>query len=127
GQQAVAELTSAMLTRGTTRYTRAQLADEFEKLKVAGSVSGLSADFQTTRPNLAAAIRLAAHVAREPVFPENEFVQLKKQSLTSLESQKSDPSALSGRTLATHFNIYPRGDWRYNETLDEEIEAIGKV
>jgi zinc protease len=127
GKRSVASLTGEMLSRGTSKYTRTQLADEFDKLKMSGGISGTGASFQTTRENLANAIRLVAHVMREPVFPEGEFDQLKKQSITGIESQKSEPAARAKEALAKHFNIYPKGDWRYNPTLDEEIEEIRAV
>ncbi|MBC7625174.1 MAG: insulinase family protein [Aeromicrobium sp.] len=126
GQASVAAMTGQMLSRGTTKFTRAQLADELEKLKIAGGINGLSASGQTTRPNLVAAIKLAAHVMREPSFPENEFEQLKKQTLTGLESQKSDPQALASVMLGKHFNIFPKGDVRYASSL-EEAEADTKA
>jgi zinc protease len=124
GQQTVAALTGQMLVRGNARYSREQLKDEFEKLKVSGGVSGLNAEFQTTKANLAAAIRLTAQTLREPTFPEAEFEQLKKLSLTSIEGQRSDPGALAESELATHFNLYPKGDFRYSATLDEELANI---
>jgi zinc protease len=126
GLSSVGSMTGAMLSRGTTKFSRAQLSDELDKLKVAGSVNGLSASGQTTKPNLAAAIKLAAHVMREPIFPENEFEQLKKQILTGLESQKSDPQALAGVAIAQHFNIFPKGDLRYARSL-AEAEADAKA
>lgn len=126
GQASVASLTSSMVTRGTTKFTRAQLADELEKLKIVGGINGLSASGQTTKPNLVAAIRLAAHVMREPSFPESEFEQLKKQTLTGIESQKSDPQALASVALGKHFNIFPKGDLRYARSL-EELEADTKA
>jgi zinc protease len=127
GKRALASLTGQMLMRGSTRLTRTQIADEFDRLKVSGGVYGTSASFQTTRKNLADAIKLMAHVMREPLFPENEFEQLKKQTLTDLESQKSDPAARAGEALGAHFNIYPKGDWRHNPTLDETIGEVKAV
>jgi zinc protease len=124
GQQTVSRLTGQMLMRGNSRFNREQLKDEFEKLKVSGGVSGLNAEFQTTKANLSAAIRLTAQTLREPTFPEAEFEQLKKQSLTSIESQRSDPSALAASELAAHFNLYPKGDFRYSATLDEELADL---
>jgi zinc protease len=122
GQATVAAMTGQMLSRGTSKLTRAQLADELERLKVAGGINGLSASGQTTRPNLVEAIKLAAHVMREPSFPESEFEQLKKQTLTGIESQKSDPRALASVMLGQHFNIFPKGDVRYSSSI-EEAEA----
>ena len=127
GQGFVASLTGAMMSMGTTRYTRAQLADEFDKLKVVGGVSGQGANFQTTRANIVAAIRLAAHVAREPSFPASEFEQLKKLMITSLESQLSDPDARASEAMAQHFNTYPKGDPRYAYTMQERLDGIKAV
>ena len=124
GQQTIASFTSQMLMRGSTKFTRAQLKDEFEKLKVAGGVSGLGAGFQTTKQYVAEAIRLAAHTMREPAFPEAEFEQLRKQALTGIEAQRSDPAALAGVAMGRQFNIYPKGDFRYAPTLDESIESV---
>jgi zinc protease len=127
GQTYAGLLTGQMLSMGTSRYTRAQLRDEFTKLKVAGGVNGQRASFQTTGPNIAAAIRLAAHVAREPSFPPDEFEQLKKLLVTSIESQLSEPSARAAEAIGLHFNIYPKGDPRYSPSLQEQLDGIKAV
>ena len=127
GKATVASMTGQMLSRGTTKFTREQLADEFDKLKMAGGVNGLSGSFQTTRPNLVAAIKLAAHVMRSPSFPEAEFEQLRKQTLTGIESQKSDPQAVASVALAKQFNIFPKGDVRYSRSLEEAEQDVKAV
>jgi zinc protease len=124
GQRMNAGVAAAMLARGTTRFTRSQLSDEFERLKVTGRVSGPSARLQTTRPNLEEALRLAVHVMKEPRFDPAEFDQLRNQMLTSLQSQLSEPEALAADELSRHFNIYPKGDWRYSPSLQESIEEV---
>jgi len=117
---AVPGLTSAMLTRGTSRYTRAQLSDEFERLKISGGLT----HFDTTRENLPAALKLVAHVLKEANFPQAEFDQLKQQTLVSLQSSRNEPGAVAQRALAVHFNIYPRGDVREETTLDQDIADV---
>jgi zinc protease len=124
GQQQVSRMVGSMLMRGSKSYTREQLKDEFEKLKASGGVFGFGAEFQTTKANLPAAIRLAAQTLREPTFPEAEFEQLKRLLITNIEGQRSDPGALAEFELGTHFNLYPKGDYRYSPTLDEELESI---
>jgi zinc protease len=124
GQAIAGALTAQMLARGTSRYSREQLRDELTKLKVAGGISGQGASFQTTRPNIAAAIGLAAHVLREPSFPADEFEQLKKQMITSIEAALSEPSARASEALGQHFNRYPKGDPRHSYTLQEQLELI---
>ena len=122
GQRTNASYAGSMLARGTTKFTRAELSDQWEALKVTGRVSGPSADLQTTRPNLEGALRLTAHVLREPSFPEAEFEQLRNQQVTGLMAQLSEPAARASDELAKHFNTYPRGDWRYQPTLEESLE-----
>jgi len=124
GQQVNASFAAQMLMRGTTKFSRAQLKDEFDKLKITGNVSGLGGSFQTTRQNVGAAIRLIVHTMREPSFPEAEFEQLKSQSLASLDLQRSDPNAVANLAVGRHFNVYPKGDYRYVATLEESIENV---
>lgn len=123
GKGMVAALSSAMLMRGTATYTRAELADAFDKLKMTGG----PVSFQTTREHLPAAIKLAAHVLREPAFPAQEFEQLRKQILVGLEASRAEPQSVAARALSTHFNQYPRGDIRYAGTLEEDIEDLKAV
>jgi zinc protease len=121
-QRVNASMAASMLSRGTTKFTRAQLSDEWERLKVSGRVSGPSAGLQTTRPNLEETLKLAAHVLREPRWDPQEFEQLKTQRITSIQSQMTEPEARASEALASIFNIYPKGDWRYSPTLDESLE-----
>ena len=45
GQRAAASAAGQMLGRGTTRFTRTQLSDELERLKVSGRIGGGGASF----------------------------------------------------------------------------------
>ena len=117
GKGAVPALTGAMLMRGTTKYNRIALADAFDRLRISGSPNR----FETTRANLADALRLVAHVLKEPAFPEAEFEQLRQQTLVGIESSRSEPQSLASRALAEHFNIYPHGDPRAETTIEEDI------
>ncbi|NUU01988.1 insulinase family protein [Herbaspirillum robiniae] len=123
GQRAVAQLAAAMLMRGNQQFNRQQLADEFARLKISGNVY----TFQTTRENLAPAIRLVADVLRRPRFDASEFEQLKNETLVSLEASRNEPEARAAEALSLHFNHYPAGDWRAAQTLDERVAAIRAV
>lgn len=123
GKSVIADLTEAMISRGTSRLTRQQIADEMTRLKMTGSVT----QFQTTRENLAASLKLAAHVLREANFPGDEFAQLQRQIVTGLQAQMSDPGALSRDALARHFDVYPAGDRRAYLPLAARIDAVQKA
>jgi zinc protease len=124
GEQTHATFAGRMLTRGTTKLTRAQLSDEFERLKVSGRPSGPGASIQTTRPNLEGALRLVAHVLKEPAFPQSEFDQLVNQTVTGIMASMSEPEARASDELAKHFNTYPKGDWRYSPSLEESLAEV---
>jgi zinc protease len=123
GKGVVYGMTIPMLTRGTTRYTRAELDDAFERLKIVGTPLG----FQTTRANLPEALKLVAHILKEQSFPQSEFEQLRQQILVGLESGRNEPQSVASYALARHFNQYPRGDVRYAGTLDEGLEDFKRM
>jgi zinc protease len=125
---AAGELAGAMLMRGTAKHTRQQLKDEFDKLKaqvsVSGSATGVSASIQTTKENFPKALALVAEVLKEPVFPENEFENLRQEQLAGLEGQKSEPQALAMIEIQRKLAPYPKGDVRYVDTIDDSIADI---
>jgi zinc protease len=128
---ASAELTPAMLSRGTTKRTRQQIQDEMNRIKanigVAGTGSFTQVSIQTVRENLPDAIRLTAELLRQPSFPEAEFEQLRQERIAGAEVTRSDPQAIAQLNLLRHLSPYPKGDLRYVPPVDERIEALKAV
>ena len=127
GRSTACTLAGEMLMRGTTRHTRAELRDAFERLKTTVKVSAGGATLETRREHLADALRLVAEVLREPAFPASEFEELKRGALTRAEAQRSDPSAVAGEELRRHLHPYPKGHWHYEQSLEERIAALQSV
>jgi zinc protease len=119
-KQTIAGMTSAMLTRGTSKFTRDQLADEFEKLKITGGIF----HFDTTRANLPAALKLMAHILKEANFPPAEFEQLRQQTLVSIEAQRNEPKSVARQAIGVYFSGYPKGDWRAVQTLEQQADEV---
>ncbi|HMS38939.1 MAG TPA: pitrilysin family protein [Pyrinomonadaceae bacterium] len=117
-----------MLMRGTAKKSRQQIKDELDRLKARGFVGGSAtsafASMETTRDNLPEVIKLVGELLRESNFPQAEFDQLKAETLTALENERSDPQSVAIRAMSADFNRYPKGDIRYSMTLDEEIAAV---
>jgi zinc protease len=117
-----------MLMRGTTKHTRQQIQDEFDKLKARVSVSpgpnSVFASIETVRDNLPAVLRLTAEILREPSFPANEFEQLKQEALAGVEEQQREPESVAGTQFDRHLNPFPKGDVRYTSTPEEDIADI---
>ncbi len=120
-----ADFAVQLLDRGTAKHTRQQIQDEFNKLKaqvrIFGGATSANVSIETTKQNLPAVMKLVAEILREPVFPATEFDQLKLETLTSIESQKSEPTAIGFTELNRVFNIVPKGHPAYQGTLDEAI------
>ena len=128
GRSTIADFAGDMLMRGTTKHTRQQLKDEFDRLKARVGVSGgagqANVSIETVRENLPAVMRLVAEVLREPSFPASEFEQLKQEQLAALEQQKSDPQTIAVNNFNRHLSPYPKGHVRYVPTLDEQVAEI---
>jgi zinc protease len=131
GKSPAAQMTGAMLMRGTKNKSRQQIQDAADKLKaqvnVGGGANNASATIQTISANLAGAMRLAAEILREPSFPDSEFETIRQQRIASMEQGKSDPQTLAVVTLQRRLVDYPRGDLRHVSTADEQIEDFKKV
>ena len=131
GLRATADLTGALLMRGTKTRTRQQLQDEMVKLNaritVTGGAGRATATISTTDANLVPALRLAVEMLREPAFPDAEFDQVKRQRVAGLENNRTDPAALAPLALDRAINPFPRGDVRHVGTIDEQIADVNQV
>ncbi|MEA2164999.1 MAG: zinc protease [Thermoanaerobaculia bacterium] len=123
--------TADMLMRGTSKHTRQQLKDEFDKLKARVGIFGgdtqLTVSVETTRENLPAVLSLVGEVLRDPVFPASEFSQWKQEQLASAEQRRSDPQSVGSTEFQRRMNPYPKGDVRYISTTEEDIADVNAL
>jgi zinc protease len=124
GHSTACALAGGMLLRGTERYTRAELRDALDRLKATVSANAEGASIETQREHLEETLRLVAEVLRRPSFPAAEFEELKRATLTSAETQRSDPSAIASEQLQRHLTPYPKGHWLYVQSVEERIAAL---
>jgi zinc protease len=127
----VSGLTTEMLERGTTKHDRQAFADALDKLRAKFDVGGGGAVVMVTATTVRASVpdvlRLAAEALREPAFVPSEFDQLKRERLTALAQNRTDPTAIARRAAARAGNPYPPDDVRYVPTLDEEIARLNST
>lgn len=120
--------TARMLNKGTSKMTREQIKDEFDRLKanvnIFGGASSYSVFIETTRENLVEVLKLVKEVLRDPSFPADEFEKMKLEEITGIESQRSEPSSIAFTRVSKHLNPYPKSDPRYAEDFDETIAAV---
>lgn len=95
----LSELMSALLTKGTKKYTAEQIANKLDG--VGASISANSgADFitiyaQSLKKHQSLLLDLLSEVLLHPTFPEDEFDKLKKQMIAGVQYEKSNPASLA--------------------------------
>ena len=131
GKTTAGAFAASLLDKGTSKMTRQQIKDEFDRLKANVSIFGtsrsLNISIETTRPNLAETINLLVSVLKDPSYPADEFEKFRNEQLAAIESQQSEPQAIAGNRFARHVNPYPKGDPRYVETFEESTASTKKV
>jgi zinc protease len=126
GKAAVAEMAGRALDRSTTKFQYGSF-DESSRLRMRGNVSAGSANYQTSRPYIAAAIKLAAHILREPTFSDSAAKTISDQMIDEVRAHKNSPSRVATNALQRHFNIFPVGDIRNVRSYEEQEDAIKAI
>ena len=111
----------AMLMRGTTTKSRTQIRDAMTALKANLAVGLGGGTFEVVKEGFTGSFELLADILQNPGFPPDEFEQLKRASLSGLESQKSDPGALAAAAISLYQSPYPKGHWLAAKSVDEQI------
>jgi zinc protease len=104
-KEGVANLTSSMLTEGTTTRTSLQVADQTAFLGVGlGSNSSWDAStisLHTPTAQLDSSLALFSDVVLRPAFPDQDFQRIKKTRLTNLLQLKDRPTAIADQAYAS--------------------------
>jgi zinc protease len=140
GKNAAAQLTEALLMRGTKNKSRQQIQDRMQELnatinfgggffggRFGGSVSSVTAAISTTAENLIPTLQLALEILREPALSESDFDQVRRQEIAQIDRGRTEPSVLAQQALLANLSPYPRTDVRHVRSIDEEIEDLNNV
>ncbi len=131
GKDALASATAEMLTKGTQKRSRQDFDDALDgmlgKLHFSGDGQVVSAQGQTVRASLPDFLALMAEAVRSPRFDADEAGKMTREWLASVEQGRTDPEAIAAREIQRVNNPYPKGDLRYQPTIDEEVADIKSV
>ena len=123
GQGMAVSMMGGLIDKGGAGLSRAQISDAFDKLRADVSFSaggqGLSVNISTVREHLPAVVALVGRLLREPAFADDTLDERRRQLLSAIASQRSEPGAVASNALQRHGNPYPRGDLRYAASFDE--------
>jgi zinc protease len=128
GRTTAGSLAAAMLMRGSQKYNMTQLQDEMTRLKaelnVGGTESYITISVKVPKENLAAALQLAAEIARNPVYPEDQFNQFKQMLTQAVSESRHQPQAVASKAIRQYTSPYKPGDARYEPSTDEVLARL---
>ncbi len=123
----IAELTAAMLMRGTKKHSMAQINEMLAELQSEISIYGAGQDVnisvKSTKDKLPQTLDLLNEILHQPSFNPSEFATLVTENISGIEKQRSDPQALAGVELSRVGNTYPLGHILHANTIDESVNA----
>jgi zinc protease len=127
----IGQFTVGLLMRGTQVHTRQQIQDELTRLKatlrINGGAPGVSISFETPASTLNQTLGLASEILRQPLLPAADLDEIKRESLSRIDTARTDPNAIGGLALRRSLSPYAPGDFRYVATLDERAAAVKAV
>jgi zinc protease len=122
----LAQMTAAMLNRGTRKYGSLQFAARLEGVgaELSASAGGLSCSFsgKAQSRDFDLLIELLGEMVRHPTFPTESLERLKGELLAGLEEEKTDPSSVANRAFERA--VYPEGNPLRPPTLDALLESV---
>ncbi|MEM9770714.1 MAG: pitrilysin family protein [Cyanobacteria bacterium P01_D01_bin.73] len=114
-QAGVAHLCAATLTKGTTRLSSLEIAEQVESVG-ASLGADASADYflvslKTVRQDFDCILELAGEVLRSPSFPEEQIDLERKSTIQAIRSQREQPFSLAFQKLQeiTYGEHHPYG------------------
>ena len=123
----LANLTGALLTRGTAKHTGPELDSAIEfvggSLGAGAGRDGLTASLAVLKKDLALGLDLLAEVLLTPTFPPDEVKRKTAQIQAAIKRSEEDPGTVGGRALAKL--VFPGHP--YGMPVEGTIESVGKL
>lgn len=124
--ETVPSLTAQMLSKGTTKNDKFQLAEKLESLGVSLNINAQTNNvkvfFKCLKKDVSEVISILAEELRYPLFDESEFQLLKEQIIGDLKQDESDPNTQGAIALSQI--IYPKGHPNYYSSIATSVKNI---
>ena len=123
----LANLTSSLLTRGTTKHSGPEIDAAIEfvggSLEAGAGRDGLIASLSVLKRDLTLGLNLLAEVVLAPTFPEAELKRKVAQIQAATKRSEEDPGTVASRALARL--VFPNHP--YGRPVEGTIESVGKL
>ncbi len=131
GQRAVAQVTGALLGRGTQKLGFKDFRSALERLKsqlqVFGNGQNVTLMLSTQRPQLTEALGLLADVLKAPALDPKELEVLRGELTAQADTMKSEPTVLGRTELSRALNPLPADHINATVSIPEQIAALKAV
>ena len=126
-REGLANLTGALLTRGTAKRTGPELDAAIEfvggSLEAGAGRDGMTASLAILKRDLALGLDLLAEVVLTPAFPDAEVKRRVAQIQAGIKRSEEDPGTVAGRALARLvFGSHP-----YGRPSEGTVESVGRL
>ena len=110
---------SALMT-GTTTRTKAQIDEQVDFIGARVSTSSYGGFASSLTKHKETTLGLLSDVILNPTFPEEELAKMKKQTLSGLMANASDPGAMSSNvsSVVTFGKSHPYGEIETKESVE---------
>ncbi len=116
-----ASMSGQLLNKGTTTRTKSQIdeAVDFIGASLSSSASGVSGSSLTKHKDKL--LSIMSDVLLNPVFPQEEFDKIKKQTLSALAQAKDDPNAIASNVASVmrYGKNHPYGEVESEKTIEK--------
>jgi zinc protease len=127
GKEFVEQLASALMMRGAKGMDRQAIRDKMDQLRASGGIGLSGGSFQTKRAYVPELIELIGTIYATATFPANELEVVRKETITGIEESSKDPESVAFNAIERHFAPYPKTDYRYVETPEEQVAGLKAV
>src|SRR5213595_1579914 len=123
----LANLTGALLTRGTSKRTAPEIDSAIEfvggSLEAGAGLDSVGASLRVLRKDLGLGLDLLAEVIRSPAFPPDEVTRKIGEIQASIKRSEEDPGTVAARALARL--VFPGHP--YGVPVEGTRESVGRL
>ena len=123
----LANLTGALLTRGTAKHSGPELDSAIEfvggSLSAGAARDGPTASLSVLKKDVGLGLDLLAEVLLTPTFPDDELKRKAAQIQAAIKRSEEDPGTVAGRALAKL--VFPSHP--YGVPVEGTVESVGKL
>lgn len=114
-----------LMSAGTTSKSKAEIDEKIDFMGARLSTSAGGVFGSCLKKHNEEYLAIMSDVLLNPTFPEEEIEKLRKQTISGLASEKTDPNSISGKisSLMNYGSNHPYGEFQTEKTVESITRA----